>query len=110
MSGRAPTVRATRCVCGEHTHPSLHERADCWTLQQRERLGEIRHLRRQTVWPLRVNGMVIGTWRSDFDFDERQPDGSWLFVVQDSKGYATREYKRTRKLIKAIYGFEIRET
>jgi hypothetical protein len=30
-------------------------------------------------------------------------------VVADAKGYATREYRLKRKLMKAVYGIEITE-
>lgn len=110
MSAPPTKYHSQRVECGDHSHPSKRERHDCWVAQQREARGEIRHLRRQTRWPLDVNGVRIGSYTSDLDYEERQPDGSWQFVIQDSKGVATREYRRTKRHMQAQYGFTIRET
>lgn len=37
-------------------------------------------------------------------------DDNGKYIVEDSKGYKTIEYKRKRKLMKAIYNIEIKET
>ena len=47
---------------------------------------------------------------SDFTYEERQPDGSWAYVVEDCKGMRTREYIIKRKLMLHIHGIRLRET
>ena len=56
-------------------------------------------------YPLRVNGALIGHYIADFVYwenDER--------VVEDCKGVKTPIYRIKCKLMKAIYGIEIKET
>lgn len=99
---------AKRAQCGDHWHASLTERARCFVLQHRERVGEIRDLRRHTAWPLKVNGMEVGRYTDDASY--YLPDGT--FVVEDVKSAATRRetaYRLRRKLFRAVYGFDITE-
>jgi hypothetical protein len=99
---------AKRAACGDHWHPSLAERARCFVLHQRARLGEIRDLRLHTSWPLKVNGVEVGKYTDDASY--YLPDGT--FVVEDCKSAATRRetaYRLRRKLFRAVYGFDITE-
>lgn len=64
-----------------------------------ERAGEITQLELQPKFPCVVNGKKICDYRADFQF--REKDGR-LRVV-DVKGFLTREFKRTKKLVEAIY-------
>lgn len=95
---------ARRAPCGDHVHDSQAERARCWVLQQRERLGEIQQLRRQTRWPLEVNGVPICVYVCDFDYF----DTEWRRVLEDTKGVRTRDYRIKAKLMQAVYGITIR--
>lgn len=99
---------AHRCVHDDHTHDSQAERARCFVLQHKARLGEIRDLRLHTRWPLDVNGQRVGFYSDDASY--YLADGT--FVVEDVKSAATRRetaYRLRRKLFRAVYGFDITE-
>lgn len=70
-----------------------------------ERAGEIKNLKRQPKFDIVVNGIKICSYRADWEYDE-----SGEHVVEDYKGYRTAEYLLKKKLIKALYGVDIRET
>lgn len=70
-----------------------------------EREGLIRDLVLQKRYELEVNGIRIGAYVADFVYTE---DGQ--SIVEDCKGIRTDLYKWKRKLMRAIYGIEIRET
>lgn len=78
-----------------------------------ERAGNIRKLRRQTNWPLYVNGDLVTTYRDDFDYETRLSNGSineWLPVIEDVKGSdatQTPEFLIKKRLMKAIHGIDI---
>lgn len=74
-----------------------------------ERAGEISNLKLQPRYPLIVNGKKICTYVADFSFDERKGEGVWAPVVEDAKGFRTREYINKAKLFEAIFGFPVRE-
>lgn len=74
-------------------------------LKTLERVGDISDLDLQVPYKLRVNGMLICTYKADFVY---QADGKT--VVEDAKGVITKEYALKRKLMKAIYGIEIFES
>lgn len=90
---------------GGLTFHSLAE-ADRWDeLRLLESQGAISDLDRQVEWDLAVNDVHITTYKSDFEYIE----GDKL-IVEDCKGFATPEYKLKKKLMKAIYNIDIRET
>lgn len=74
-------------------------------LRLMERAGLITDFRRQRRWRLEVNGVLIATYVSDFEY--RTTDGEW--VVEDVKGHRTNLYRLKRTLMRAIHGIEIRE-
>lgn len=69
-----------------------------------ERGGAITNLRLQPRYPLVVNGVKIGTYVGDFLYDEGGTE-----VLEDHKGMLTPMYRMKKKLVKALYGIEIRE-
>jgi hypothetical protein len=75
--------------------------------------GVIHGLKRQTSFPLHVNGELITTYRADFEWIERcgcaEHIATGKRVVADAKGYRTREYAMKAKLMKAIHGIDILE-
>jgi hypothetical protein len=75
-----------------------------------QRAGEIRNLQRQVPLVIDVNGQRVCEYRADFEYDERQPDGSWARVTEDVKGVRTALYGLKAKLVKAVHGITIRET
>lgn len=71
-----------------------------------ERAGLIDALRRQVRFPLIVNGVLVCTYVADFTYT----DESGRKVIEDAKGYATREYKTKARLFAALHpGLSISE-
>lgn len=69
-----------------------------------EKARVIRDLELQPRYPLVVNGVKVATYVGDFRYRE---DG--VLVLEDAKGVRTREYRLKAKLMKALFGIEIRE-
>src|SRR5262245_16320678 len=63
-----------------------------------ERAGAIRGLQLQVKYPLKVHGLLVCSYVADFNYDE-QLHGVWFRVVEDTKGYRTREYQIKKKLL-----------
>lgn len=93
---------------------------EAWRLKElriKQVRGEIRNLKpekggKKAVYSLIVNGLLICKYEPDAVYEERQPDGSWLFVVEDTKSTITaniRLYQVKKSLMKAIHNIEIRE-
>lgn len=70
---------------------------------------EVRNIRRQVAYPIRVDGKLICRYRADFVYEELR-DGQWLEVVEDTKGVPTPVYSLKKKLMAACLGIKIRET
>ena len=70
-----------------------------------EKAGEIQALETQVGYPLRVKDVLIGHYVADYVYWQ---NGDW--VVEDCKGVKTPIYRIKCKLMKAIYGIEIKET
>lgn len=70
-----------------------------------ERAGRIAGLELQPVYVLMVNGVKVCSYVADFRYRE---GGS--LVVEDVKGFRTREYKLKKKLLLATHGIAILET
>ncbi len=62
-----------------------------------QRLGTIHNLELQPRFPLKVNGELICTYVGDFGYFEKNAR-----VIEDSKGYRTREYITKKKLLLAL--------
>lgn len=75
-------------------------------LRLMERAGLIENLERQVRFPLKVNGVLVCTYVADFVYRE---GATRARVVEDAKGFRTREYQIKRKLMKAVHGIEIAE-
>ena len=74
-------------------------------LQLMERAGLITDLRRQIKYPLVLGDTLVCTYIADFVYLEKG-----LEVVEDSKGFRTREYLMKKSLMKKIHDIEIFET
>ena len=83
---------------------SKAERKHLALLRLRLRAGEIYALACQPEFPLIVNGQFIGKYTADFAFWDAHED---RFRVIDVKGVETREFKRAKKHVKALYGIEV---
>lgn len=78
-----------------------------------QKAGRIRKLERQVRFPLEVKGVKVATYTADFTYEEKTTSvGAWDWapVVEDFKGLRTQVYLMKKRLMKAIYGIEIRET
>lgn len=64
--------------------------------------GEISDLRRQVELPLKVNGLLIATYKADFAYSEDDDR-----VVEDFKGMITPEFKLKQKLVWACHGIRL---
>lgn len=69
-----------------------------------EKAGHITDLRLQVPYDLAVNGIKVCRYVADFVYVEYGQE-----TVEDAKGMLTDVYRIKRKLMKAIYGIEIRE-
>jgi hypothetical protein len=70
-----------------------------------EKSGEIKSLCLQPVFHLIVNNQKCGKYIADFKYVTAK--GS--IVIEDVKGVKTSVYRLKKKLVKAIYGFDIVE-
>lgn len=84
---------------------SKKEAARYRTLLLLEKAGTIRDIELQPRFRLVVNGELICTYVADF----RYRSGGQV-IVEDVKGFRTREYVLKRKLMKALLGITIKET
>lgn len=75
-------------------------------LKLMERGGLIRDLELQPPYRLEVNGVLVCKYVADFRYVDAQTGEA---VVEDAKGFKTREYNLKKKLVKAVHGIEIRE-
>jgi Protein of unknown function (DUF1064) len=91
--------RSTRVVTetGEK-FDSKKEYARYCDLLWEQKAGQIGFIIRQRRYPLKVNGKLICTYVADFTYTKGGKE-----IVEDSKGYATREYKIKRKLFEVLY-------
>jgi len=99
--------RAIRTTVDGITFASKKEAARYAELKMLENAGKIDALvvdKRELRYPLCVNGIKICTYEADFRyFDETGK------VLEDVKGVKTPAYRIKRKLMKALYGIEVRE-
>lgn len=66
-----------------------------------EKAGEIKNLKRQVRYKLQLETVYV----ADFTYDWTHGGGS---VVEDAKGFATREFKRKAKLMKQQHNVDVR--
>ena len=69
-----------------------------------EQTGQIEGLELQTSYEIKVNGIYCGQWIGDFSYREGDK-----FITEDAKGVKTPLYKFKKKLVEALYGFEVQE-
>jgi hypothetical protein len=67
--------------------------------------GDIHGLECHPRFPLVVNGHKVGYYEADFRYHER---GRGV-IVEDVKGVVTPIFRLKKKLVAALYGFEIVE-
>lgn len=71
-----------------------------------EMANEISDLRYQVKFILSVNDYKICGYIADFCYLEPE----YGRIIEDTKGVSTRVYQIKKRLMKAIYGFDIKET
>lgn len=84
---------------------SVREGAYYAELKLREKAGEVADVELQKPFVLTINGQLIGTWRSDFAFHDNVR--RCYRVIDVKGGPLTREFQRTRRLMRALHGIEI---
>jgi hypothetical protein len=73
--------------------------------EQRQKL--IGDLKLQPRFPIYVNNQLVCTYIADFQY--KRPPSAKEVIVEDSKGFRTREYILKRKLLRATHGIIINE-
>lgn len=99
--------RAKRTVVDGISFDSKREAQRYQELRLMERAGEIRGLRRQVPFPIEINGLLITTYMADFVY--RVP-GAEVDTIEDAKGVRTKEYRLKKRMVRAVYGRDIKET
>ena len=84
---------------------SKKEAARYSNLKILEKAGHILDLSLQPRFDLIINGVKCGFYKADFKYIE---DGKE--IIEDVKGMKTPVYNLKKRLIKAIYNIDIRET
>lgn len=108
-------IKPTKCTnCGGvdfHYFASKAEAKRYGELLLRVRIGEIKNLGAQINYPLKVNGILITTYRADFVYKDCKTGDT---VVEDVKAKSsgnkaiTDVFKIKAKLMGAIHGVEIK--
>lgn len=104
MSARPSKYGNRKTVVDGVTYASAKEARRYGELQLLQRAGAIADLRRQVRFPLKVNDRLVTTYVADAVYREGD-----ALVVEDTKGFRTREYVLKAKLFAAVHGFPIRE-
>lgn len=76
------------------------------TLQLMEQAGKIRALECQVRYPFDINGVRVAVYVADFVYADAK---TGEVIVEDSKGFRTREYILKAKLLLALYGHRVQE-
>lgn len=116
--------RNKKVKCGNKTLDSKHERRRYYTLQMLEKAGEISDLRLQVPFEVipaiyetvevqlktkvkRVQKCIQRATHYIADFVYKDKDGNE--VVEDAKGFRTKEYLLKKKMMRAFLGITIKE-
>jgi hypothetical protein len=97
--------RSVPTVVDGKKFPSKKEARRYGELKLLVRAGKISGLRCQVAFNLVVNEIHVCKYVADFVYFEDEKR-----IVEDTKGFLTKEYKLKKKLMKACHGIEIRET
>lgn len=105
---RPPKFRNRKTVVDGITFDSAKEARRWSELNLLLRAGQISELERQEVYRLTVSDQLICKYVADFSYLE-----NGVHIVEDVKSDHTRKlpvYRLKKKLLRACYGVEIRET
>lgn len=87
----------------------FHSQKECSrykVLKMLEDTGVINQLQLQVKFELKVNDELIEKYVADFTYYDKQGN----YIVEDTKGFKTADYKRKKKWMKNIYKIEILES
>lgn len=87
-----------------HKFASKREAAFYAELKLRDKAGEVAEVELQKPFVLSIKGILIGTYKCDFAFYDNVRH---CYRVVDVKGVLTREFQRTRRLMRALHGIEV---
>lgn len=104
--GRRAKYGNRKVVVDGRTFDSQREANRYGELSLMARAGLIDSLECQVPYRCVVNGRLVCTYVADFVY--RDP-ASGAVVVEDAKGYRTREYRLKKKLVEAMFGITIVE-
>lgn len=102
---KRPKYNAKKTVIDGITFDSKKEADRYSVLKIFMLIGRITGLELQASYKLVVNGVLVCRYVADFVYN----DANGNQVVEDCKGFKTREYKLKRKLMRAVHGIEIKE-
>lgn len=69
-----------------------------------EKADKIRALTLQPRYPLKVNDLLVATYVADFQYFIPE---TGEVIVEDFKGVETPMFRLKKKLVKALYGFDV---
>ena len=102
---------AKSVVSGGVRYASTKEYDRFQELAMKQKVGLIRGLKRQVIFRFIHNGIHVGKYVADATYYEpANGRKAWDLVVEDSKGIRTPLYRRSKKMMLAFFGIEIRET
>ena len=88
------------CTCHQgHLHDSRFEAGYCDDLHLLQRAGEIKGIKNQVTYDLKVNGRQICTHRVDFVVT----NNAGIEEVHECKGFGTEVWRIKKKLFEACY-------
>ena len=102
MPKRTHKFAAKKTMVDGIVFPSKKEARRYSELKLLERAGKIKHLRRQVPYKITIAAKYVADFVYVDCFDGAE-------IVEDVKGYKTREYLRKKKLMAAQHGITIRE-
>lgn len=105
---RAHKYGAKRTTVDGIDFPSKAEAARYSDLKLLVKAGEIKDLKLQPRFDIVVNGEKCGFYKADFSYVQMRGGFPFWPVVEDVKGQDTPLSILKRKLVKALYGVEVR--
>ena len=105
-SKRFGKYNAKKVKIGDKIFDSKLEASRYQKLCLLEKTGIIKNLVHHKVYDLKINNISICKYEADFVYNDSENN----LIVEDSKGFKTKEYIIKKKLMKAIYDIDIYET
>lgn len=106
--GNVSRVALKKC-CGQKPlyFQSTDEAKRYGVLKTLERVGQIKDLKTQPVYPIIVNGRKCSAYKADFIYTDKNGAKIIEDVKPNTKFGITDVFKLKRKLVEAIYGITI---